>query len=532
MVARRASDRNKKPVLGRTARKSSLLEIRNASARLRAETDRLIRDRQQIINEMTLGKGSGSRGRGRYLDPANRNLDAECGYKTDPTYEDFRAMYDREGFARRVVSVMPDECWAVYPEVYDDEDERTVTDFERAWQDLDHDHSVMHYLHRADVLSGIGRFGCVLLGLPGRPEDPVPGVDRDGNVDKSYKHKTRTPLSFVRVFDEGSVTITDRDLNKDPTSARVGQPEFYGFALGDPTTGRNGLAKVHWTRVVHVADNRHDSEAFGCERMRPVYNRLQDLRKLLGSSAEMFYKGGFPGLAFETLPDLSETAQIDDRSIRREVADYFNNLQRYVAVTGMTVKTLSPNVADPTGHVLQQLLGVAAGIEVPLPILLGDQAGHLASTENRIQWNRRLARRQVNYVTPWVINPTVKRLVATGVLPAPAKAKSRGRWKVAWKDLNSTTDKERAETAVRKTQALLQYVTGRVETVMPFLDFLTEVMGLSAAQARRVVKTAGDPRKFLSERAWETSKPGGNTKSQSPKMTGKSGERNSAALKA
>lgn len=131
----------------------------------------------------------------QFLDP-RRSIDDECGYPSSQDTSSFgaeayKALYDRHPIAARVCEVMPQECWQVSPIVFEDEDPDVVTPFEEAWDALgqqlrgeaswyqDEEGSpVYDELRRADILSGIGHFGVILLGFDdGRNlQDPVDGV--------------------------------------------------------------------------------------------------------------------------------------------------------------------------------------------------------------------------------------------------------------------------------------------------------------------------------------------------------------------
>src|SRR5262245_56518552 len=102
----------------------------------------------------------------RVMDDPRRDLNAECGYpeNSELTPETYREWYEREGLAQRVVSAIADECWLENPDLCENEEEKETT-FELAWRDLNFQIPIWHYLHRADVLSGIGTFGVIFLGL-------------------------------------------------------------------------------------------------------------------------------------------------------------------------------------------------------------------------------------------------------------------------------------------------------------------------------------------------------------------------------
>jgi hypothetical protein len=420
----------------------------------------------------------------RSIDGPKRNLNKECGYPENIEVEDYKLMYDREAMPNRVVNVYPDESWAQYPEITEIADLRT-TKFERGWEELVHNPATnpWHYLHRVDEISGIGHFGILFLGF-GDGRDPNEPVSNLNSVTGLRKPRTSdVPLRYMRTFDESIVTVAEYE--KDWSSPRHGMPVSYNVMVGDFESRNVQDVKsqnIHWTRCIHVADNRKDSEVYGVPRQKPVYNRLFDLRKVLGSSSEMFWKGGFPGYSFEALPDV-EDPDIDEDSIRKQMEQYQNGLQRYIAAVGMKITSLAPQVASPENHTTQQLAVIAACLKVPLRILMGAEAGHLASTQDLGLWNRRLAGRQRNYLTPWVINPFVGRLVETGSVPRPQKG-----WRVDWTDLNSMTEETKADVALKKSQALLQYVTSGSETIIPPKEYLTYFLDLPTPVVEAILK--------------------------------------------
>lgn len=451
---------------------------------------------------------------GRSMDPEGRNLDAECGYPTEPAVQDYKDYYDREGIATRVVNVFPEESWSIYPELYETEDRRR-TAFERRWDALTDELDPWHYLHRVDELSGIGHYGILVLGLDdgGDFDTPVPGIGPDGLPDKKSGKVdfSSRKLLYLQTFSEDLVQINE--FEEDPRNPRFGQPVSYTVTVSDPQRAKQddesdseaGTKRkvrtfdVHWTRVIHVADNRKTSEVFGVPRMQSVFNRLYDLRKILGGSGEMFWRGAFPGYSFESFPEVTDDSLLDEDSIREQFDDYASGLRRYLALTGMTAKSLAPQVADPTQHVTQQIMAICASKGVPYSTFMGAEAGHLAGIKDASAWNRRLGFRQRMYVTPKIIRPFARRLVLAGVLPEPEKIY------VSWKDLNALSDLEKADVALKRSQAAMQYVSGGVETLIPPEQYLSLVLGLSEAEVTAVmdaVKAKGVAPKMATKAVW------------------------------
>jgi hypothetical protein len=427
------------------------------------------------------------------LNPPNRDLDVECGYKTDPTVDDYKLLYDRGDVAATVVNIWPDECFAAYPDLYETEDP-DITPFEEAWAELAEQTLPWHYLHRVDRLSGVANFGALFLGL-----DDGLSFDRPGSgfnlTGETRANARQSKLLYIRAFDQTAVKVDEWETDR--RNPRFGMPRFYTIDFADPLArhgvsvagASNGLPtvreKVHWTRVVHVADNCQSSEAFGTPRCQQVYNRLMDIRKVAGSSAEMFYKGGFPGYQFKTYPEMISEGIVNKTLVRQEVEAYQQGLQRFLSAVGGEWGSLAPQVADPSPNLIQQLTLLCATIRVPLRIFLGTEAGHLASTQDAGTWKERLRGRQKNYLEPRLVRPFVNRLMDLGCLPRVKK------FIVEWRDLKTLGDKDQADVALKKTQAFMQYVSGKVFTVLGPRLFLTAVIGLSDAQAAAVIKDLG-----------------------------------------
>ena len=474
-------------------------------------------DQRTVFNEYLMSR---TRLINKLTDP-RRDIDVECGYlETEPDITIYRQLYDRDDIAARVVNVYPDECWSVYPEVYEKED-LGETMFEEAWERILFEHNIWSYCHRVDELSGIGSFGGMLFGFDdGRGmQEPVDGLNVMGKRNPTVKEKN---LTFIRCFDESVIKINSYQTN--PRNARYGMPETYLIDVADPTSGAGSASVlppsrsmvVHWSRVLHVADNRKNSEIFGQPRIKPVLNRLQDLKKILGGSAEMFWKGAFFGLSIETLPEiLAQTdVDVDQESIKQDMYRYMNKLQRYILLNGMTAKPLTPQVADPSSHIEQQIQAICITLGVPYRIFLGSEAAHLASTQDVGTWNKRLRRRQTVYLNPCIINPLVRRLQDVGVLPRI------DRWHVSWTDLNALSDKDKADVALKKAQAILQYTTGGCETAMSMKDFWTKIIGFSNEEAEAIVESRTKaPSGMATKPVWDQPASGafGSTKSATAK---------------
>jgi uncharacterized protein len=417
------------------------------------------------------------------LDPPERDLDRECGYPTNPDIGYYKLLYDRVGVAGRTVNIWPDECLAGHPDLAENLKKRK-TSFERRAEEVIDQTLLWHYVQRADRLSGIGQYGVLLLGLDdGRDlSETAEGFRPNGTPDPNFEGQR--DLLFLRAFDQSLVRVGGWET--DPASPRYGMPTNYLVNFASPevvsSVTTSGVPyneqEVHWTRAVHLADCRQSSEVIGYSRMHAVLNDILNVRKVGGASAEMFWKGGFPGYQFKTNPDLA--IDLDENALAEEVDAYVNGLKRYMTAVSGEWASLAPQVADPSKTLLQHFTLLCAGIQVPLRVFLGTESGHLASTQDAIAWKGRVGNRRLNYVEPMVVRPLVDRLQALGVLPRVKK------YILTWPDLLAMSDKDRMDVALKQVQALFQYVQGRVNQVMPHRILLTQVLGYSEAMADAV----------------------------------------------
>ena len=412
-----------------------------------------------------------------------KDINYECGYPQNIDISDYKAMYDREGVGNRVVRLLPSESWTMLPNIEENQDSKE-TEFEKTFKDLDKKLHLFHYLNRIDILSGIGQFGILLLGINDGKQlyMPVNGINP---VTGEVIGKNKYQLLYLRPFDESVVTV--RTKEEDVTSPRYGLPKTYSVAFKDTTSGGSDtiVTKViHWTRVLHVADNREVSEINGIPRMKSVYNRLLDLRKIVAGSGEMFWKGGFPGMALKLGEGVAAPTGDSLTDLRTQIKDYQDGLQRWLSLENIEVQELKPQISDPEPHVRVQIQYICVTLGIPFRIFMGSEAAHLASTEDKNTWNARIKERQENYISPLLIRLLIDRLIMFGVLPEVEE------YFIDWPDLSAPGEKEVAEIAVRKTEALAKYVAGGVDEMFPPKEFLMMVMGMSEDDAKAVIDAA------------------------------------------
>lgn len=423
------------------------------------------------------------------LDP-RRDISDECGWpKTNPTPQDYYDLYDRDSIAARVVELWPKESWKVTPEVYESEEDDAETAFETSFKEFvkglkpersffkDNHLVLWEYLERLDILSGIGRYGVLLLGF-----NDVVGDD----LSQPVKASANLKVNFLRVFPESLAYIASYETQV--SSERFGLPTSYNLTFHDPKDDLQGIGTstttraVHWTRIIHVPSDgaANSSEFVGRERMRPVLNDVLDARKIRGAFAEGYWKSCFTILTAETHPALGGDVEVNKSEMKDMFEEMMNGLQRHGVLEGMTLKSTAPNTVDPTPFVDKCVEAICIKIEVPVPVFKGYEIGEQASTENKTLWNNRVQKRQWTWVTPRVIAPLIDRLITFGILAEPAES-----YCIEWPDLNAMSDKDKSDIALRVTQAVSQYVTSGASGYMTFADFCVKVLGWTADEAEQ-----------------------------------------------
>ena len=63
-----------------------------------------------------------------------------------------------------------------------------------------------------------------------------------------------------------------------------------------------GEKKVHWSRIIHVTDGLLDDEFYGFPRLQRVWNKLDDLLKVVGGGSEAFWLLATPTRQYDIDP--------------------------------------------------------------------------------------------------------------------------------------------------------------------------------------------------------------------------------------
>jgi hypothetical protein len=253
-------------------------------------------------------------------------------------------------------------------------------------------------------------------------------------------------IAYLAAHSEDNVEISEQDLESDIHNPRYMHPNFYRIKnlAGGSTGGRVLLAerKIHYTRILHLADGITDNSLYGTPRLEAVWNYLDDLTKLVGGGSEAFWLRANQGLHVDVDKDLN-IAEPELDKLRESVDEYVHNIRRFIRTRGTRVTSLGSEVASFATDVDALITLIAGTSEIPKRILVGSEAGELASTQDRENWSERVADRRAEYAEPFVLRPFVDRMISINALPKPTE------YQVRWPEIRSLSQSERANNAVK-----------------------------------------------------------------------------------
>lgn len=393
----------------------------------------------------------------------DRELYKVLGYKEELTYSDYWQQYSRQDIAAAIIDKPIDATWRGSISI-EENTEAENTPLEKAWDDICNDLQIKAKLISLDKLTCIGRYGVLFMGLS----------DTVTKEQLLLPPKSGVKLNYIKVFSESQAEIYK--LETDPFNPRYGQPVIYVLKFQEDENGTVNEFRVHYTRVIHIVRSSLNNDIYGTPVLQKVFNRLVDLEKLTGGSAEMFWRGARPGYAGK-LDEGFSLSPNDEDALLKQLDEYEHNLRRIFINRGISMEPMSPQVSDPSSHVNIQIQMISAQTGIPKRILTGSERGELSSSQDTDQWKETIQSRREEYAEQVVLRPFIDKLIAYGVLPAP---KEKNQYGIRWVDLYAIGDKERAEIGKIRSEALRQYASQPgAEFIVPPDAFLEYFLGLS-----------------------------------------------------
>lgn len=376
------------------------------------------------------------------------------GYTQDITTDNLRHRYDRGDIAGRIVDAYPKATWGGWAEIIEVEDPDQHTAFEKACTELMTSVKLWSTFKRADILAGLGKYSIVLIGAPG--------------TDLTLELPRGRPGQIAYLTPYGETTASVALYEENEQDPRYGQPTLYNLvSLGANNHATKSVGrKVHWSRIIHVADNVLDNELCGNPRLERVWNRLDDLEKVVGGGSEAFWKTVFQGMQI----DIDKEMELDEPGItelQAQIDEFEHNMRRTMRTRGVKVTSLGADTSDFSNNAATLLDLISGATEIPQRILLGSERGELASTQDRENWHDRINDRRTDWAEPYVVRPLIDRLIQYGYLPKP-----KNDYWVVWPRLGLTLTEK--STIMEK---LAKVNTAMAETVITGDDLRDKILG-------------------------------------------------------
>lgn len=389
------------------------------------------------------------------------------GYPDTISIKDYWSWYERGGMAGRIIDIFPQYTWKGGFVLADGEersdDKEAKSTFVQAWVKLAAAQQIWRHFKAVDTLARIGRFAVILIGA----------VDGSQNLEQPMGRVKPgiEGLAYLSVFGEPDVSILEESKEKNPQSPRFGLPNFYQVDLGEGME----KTKVHYSRIIHVAEGRLKNDLYGYPALERPCNSLIDKLKVTGGSAEAFWLLVHQGLAIISEDGFGD----DDGSLQQfqdEVDKWKHNLDRILQLSGRTkVQELGGNIADPRSSYDVVVDEISATTGIPRRVLLGTEEGQLAGSQDERSLHSSASSRRTDHAEPVIVRPFIDWCIMAGVLPPPTS----GEYGIEWASLFEATDGQKAEVARTAAEAIGTYCGDSIDRreVMPPAEFATRFLG-------------------------------------------------------
>jgi len=407
------------------------------------------------------------------LDDANspKMWDA-LGYprENELTFNTWLTYYLRGGAVSGLLDKFVDDAWQGRPEMVDDEatdgdDTDDQTDFEKAVENLFDNYApdnprrtllreaLKPRLMAADLLARLGQYSAIVVGI------------KDGeNVDERLEEsdgRDLSDLAYLELYPENKIDFT---VSKDLDDDRYGRPDSYTITDADTKTD-----EVHHSRVIHVASDTLVDPYCSIPFYNDIVNRIVDMTKIYGASAEGYWRGGYQGIVMKPPEVVKEMGGTTQRlpgefgdggdGLANQISNYIDRFDRAIRSNG-EIETLGSDIASPADHIDMQWEGISAAKDISQSVLTGNETGERATAEDNAAWRSRVAGMRESYAEASILRPLIDLLIRAGVLPEP----DGETYTVEWPPLSELSEQDEAEIMERKANAVKTATGGNPET--------------------------------------------------------------------
>jgi hypothetical protein len=366
-----------------------------------------------------------------------RDLNAAFGYNENPSFSDYYRLYTRNGIANRIVKTLPKSCWR--------DGFFVESDGKNIYEDLFKifkRNKLIQQLEKADILNRIGEYSVLYIGIPD-------GLDKNQPIGKIPKNREKE--IYFSCYDETNITINRWNTNK--LDSRYGMPETYTLTttnLEDSNIQqqKTGL-EVHWTRVIHFAEDSLNNPLSGTPYLKPVFNRFIDYEKVIGGSAEAYFRNALGKIVLETKEGFDDSPISEEikKDMREAAEEWTNNFRSTLRLMGTTAKSLAIPHNDPMGTINSLYKEFTSYTGYPMRTLTGEGGGQLAGSEDKASYNQLVQDRQDQFCSV-ILDEFLNRIQMAGLVTLPED------YEVKFPLSDPTTELEQSQISLNRSNSL------------------------------------------------------------------------------
>ncbi|WP_337893854.1 DUF1073 domain-containing protein [Erwinia sp. SLM-02] len=370
----------------------------------------------------------------------------EFGYPDQVGFEQYYRAYERNAVAHAAVHKLLDSCWVDNPTIIDGDEAKEATNT-TPWEKQVTKLLKKHWpkIKDADRRNLIGQYSALLIQFKDSREWHQP-VDRVAVGRLKEK-------AIVKLIPAWESQVKPGNFETDTMSENYGQPVSFNFneqPVGDDGTyGPVRGVTVHPDRIIILCEGSEDENMLsGVPLLRAGYNKLLDLEKVSGGSAEGFLKNASRqlGIAFDKDTDIATLSNQAKEAGFKDLGDALNDkvgrmnrgTDAALVMQAGAPSVLSVAAADPEPTWTVTANEFAASIQCPFTIQFGQQTGRLASNEDKTDWAKRCNGRRWGFMSA-VITAVIERFWTMGAIDRPVS----GEVTLAWSDLLAPSEKEK-----------------------------------------------------------------------------------------
>ena len=358
------------------------------------------------------------------------NIYLDYGYPQTLNFSNFWNMYRRFGVAKNVVELPVDATWLSMPTV-ESENAQLINDLDELISRV----KLWQRLRGLDLRQRVGRYAGLFMRVRDNrsPDQPIDGTLAGlGSL-----------VQIVPIY-EGELDVLETD--SDPTSDSYELPTMYQYtsgSAGNRNENEQSTFSIHPDRIIIAAEGADNGGIYGIPSLEACYNSLMDLRKIAGGGGEGYYKNAAQSLVF-SLKDGASAVGLEKKleDFADHTDDFLKNRgRRSMWSPNMDAQVLSSSLANPKEFFMNSLNDVAAAAKIPATILIGQQTGRLASSEDSRAFLSMINSRRENFVKD-MISSVMDWFMARGILPMAD-------YDIVWDDLLALSDNDKLDNAIK-----------------------------------------------------------------------------------